>query len=34
VRSDKGKEAQEKIWKEMYDILNDITPETAAIVGR
>ncbi|GAB5592686.1 hypothetical protein Unana1_07586 [Umbelopsis nana] len=33
VRSDKGKEAQEKIWNEMYDILKNINPDTAAIVG-
>ncbi|KAI9284606.1 hypothetical protein BC943DRAFT_360955 [Umbelopsis sp. AD052] len=33
VRSDKGKEAQVKIWKEMHAILHKINPETAVIVG-
>lgn len=32
VRSDKGKAAQVKIWKEMHDILLKINPETAVIV--
>jgi hypothetical protein len=32
VRSDEGKEAQVKIWKEMHDILYKINPKTAVIV--